>query len=263
MQYQFIELEKNNRVAIISLNTPKNYNALNVEILEELYNALEKCENDDSIRVIILTGKGKLFSSGGNVKEFLTSIENGTAEKKIADISKILHQCVLKILDLKKPTIGKIRGGAYGAGLNLVLSCDFVYADEDAILDEAFVNVGLSVDGGGTYTIPRLVGMRRSKEFFWLGGINGKKAEKWGIINAALPKNDLDDYVNKIAEKCANLPPINVINTKISLKSTFINSAKEQLDLERERQIKTAASKDFAEGVKAFFEKRRPNYEGK
>jgi len=263
MNYKFIELTKDDKIATISLNEPKSYNALNVPILSELYSALEDCERDEKIRVIILTGKGKLFSSGGNVKEFLQSIENGTAPKKIADISEILHKCVLKIAEIPKIVIGKIKGGAYGAGLNLVLACDLVYAEEQAILDEAFVNVGLSIDAGGSFIIPRSTSIKKTKEFIWLGPFNGIKAANLGIVNEALPSDKLDEYVYKIAEKCAKLPPLNVKNVKLLLNKTYLKSFKEQLDNEREIQIQVAGSKDFAEGVKAFFEKRKPNYIGK
>ncbi len=262
MAFKYIVVEKKDKIVTISLNTPQNLNALNVENLNEVYTALKECETD-SVRAIILTAKGKLFSSGGNVKEFLSSIKEGKASEKIAAISEILHKCALKIMTIGKPVIGKIRGGAYGAGLNLVLSCDLVYAEENTVLDEAFVNVGLSIDGSGSYTIPRLIGMKKTKEFFWLGKIIAKEAEKLGLINGAVPEPDLDQFVEKIAIKLAELPPLNIINTKKLLNQTFLNNAERQLEEERQIQIKVAGSEDFAEGVTAFFEKRNPNYKGK
>jgi len=263
MTYNHIILEKNGAIATIWLNTPTNFNALNVANLEEVYSALEDCEKDNSVRVIILTGKGKLFSSGGNVKEFFSSIKEGTAPKKIADITGILHPCAMKILTIGKPVIGKIRGGTYGAGLNLILCCDLLYTEENAVFDEAFANVGLSIDGSGSYTIPRMIGMKRAKEFFWLGKINAKQAAEWGLINAAVPKNELDQIVDRVAAKLATVPPLNVINTKKLVNMTFVNSIKSQLDAESEIQIKVAGSEDFAEGVTAFFEKRKPNFKGR
>ena len=263
MTYDYIILEKSGPIANIWLNTPQNLNALAVENLTEVYDALENCEKDDSIRTIVFSAKGKLFSSGGNVKEFLSAIKEGSAPQKIADISKILHKCAVKITTIGKPVIGKLQGGAYGAGLNLVLCCDLVYAEENVILDEAFVNVGLSIDGSGSFTIPRLIGTKKAKEFFWLGGIKAKEAETWGIINKALPANELDQFVSKIAEKMADLPPLNIKNTKKLINITFKNTVETQLEAEREIQIKVAGSKDFAEGVTAFFEKRKPKYIGK
>lgn len=264
MAYELILLEKEPPIGTIYLNTPDNLNAVNVENLTEVYSALEECEQDDSIRVIILGGKGRLFSSGGNVKEFLSSINEGMASQKIADISEILHKCVQKIVQLSKPVIGRIHGGgAYGAGLNLVLSCDLVFADEKAALDEAFANVGLSIDGGGTYTIPRLIGLRKAKEFFWLGRIDAKKAEEWGLINKAVPSDELDQTIEQVAQKLAEVPPLNVLNTKKLLCTTFLNTVEQQLAEERQSQIEVAGSEDFAEGVTAFFEKRKPAYKGK
>jgi 2-(1,2-epoxy-1,2-dihydrophenyl)acetyl-CoA isomerase len=263
MPYKHIILEKKEKIASIWLNTPENLNALAVDNLTEVYDALLDCEKDDSIRVIIFSGKGKLFSSGGNVKEFFSAIKQGTAAKKIANISEILHKCAVKIMTIGKPVIGKIQGGAYGAGLNLVLCCDLLFAEENTVLDEAFVNVGLSIDGSGSYTIPRMIGMKKAKQFFWLGKINAKQAENLGLINAAIPTEELDQIVAKTAAKLAELPPLNIINTKKLLNMTFLNTAEVQLEKEREIQIQVAASEDFAEGVTAFFEKRKANYKGK
>ena len=123
--------------------------------------------------------------------------------------------------------------------------------------------MGLGIDGSGTYTIPRLVSLKRAKEFFWLGPITARKAADWGLINGAVPGNELDAHVNNVAAKLASIPPLNVINTKKLVNITFLNTMKQQLDIERQHQIEVAASKDFAEGVSAFFEKRKPNYIGK
>jgi 2-(1,2-epoxy-1,2-dihydrophenyl)acetyl-CoA isomerase len=262
MSYNYITVEKQDKIATISFNTPKNLNAINVANLTEVYSALEDCEKD-LIRVIIFTAKGKLFSSGGNVKEFFSAVKAGTPSQKIDEISEIMHKCAEKIMTIGKPVIGKIRGGAYGGALNLVLCCDLVYAEENAVLDQAFVNVGLGVDGSGTYTIPRLIGQKKAKEFFWLGKISAKKAAEWGLINEALPENELDQVVDKIAARLANIPPLNVINTKKLVNKTFLNTMQTHLEEERQMQIKVAASEDFAEGVTAFFEKRKPNYKGK
>ena len=258
-----ILFDKSDRIAHITLNDPKSFNALNVSILSEIYSALEDCEKDESIRSIILSGAGKMFSSGGNVKEFKGAVESGTAPKLISNISEILHKCVLKILNIPKAVICKLHGGAYGAGLNLALSSDIIIASDSSVLDQAFVNVGLSVDAGGTYLVPRLVGTHLAKEFFWLGQISAIKAEEWGIINQAVPEKELDKVVLEIAKKLANAPPLNIKNVKKLVNQTFLRSPEEQLMHERKIQIEVAGSKDFKEGVIAFFEKRKPEYTGK
>ena len=263
LTFEKIILEKKGNLGFITLNDPKSFNALNVSVLNEVYSALEDCVKDDSIRCVILSGNGKMFSSGGNVKEFKEAVGEGTAPKKIADISEILHKCVNKIIEMPKPVLCKMHGGAYGAGLNLGLSCDIVIAADSTVLDQAFVNVGLSVDAGGTYTVPRLIGMHRAKEFFWLGKIDAKKAESWGIINYAVPEADLDGMTDKIAKKLASAPPINIKNVKKMVNETFLNNHVSHLIKERQKQIETAGSEDFGEGVTAFFEKRKPEYKGK
>ena len=164
---------------------------------------------------------------------------------------------------MPKPIIGKLRGGAYGAGLNLILCCDLVYAEMNAVLDEAFVNVGLSIDGSGSFTIPRLIGIKKAKEFFWLGGIRAKTAAEWGIINEAVSDDELDTVVENTARRLADLPPLNIKYTKQLLNTTFLKTAKEALADERRIQIEVAGSEDFAEGVRAFFEKRKPEYKGR
>ncbi|NHI94178.1 MAG: enoyl-CoA hydratase [Candidatus Lokiarchaeota archaeon] len=258
-----ILLEKKDGIANIKLNDPKSFNALNVSILKEIYSALENCENDDSIRCIILSGEGKMFSSGGNVKEFKGAVENGTAPQLISDITEILHKCIEKILSIPKAVISRLHGGAYGAGLNLALSSDIIIASDDCILDQAFVNVGLSVDAGGTYLIPRIIGTHLAKEFFWLGQISAIKAEELGIINQAVPESELNDAVNTVALKLVDAPPLNIKYVKKLMNQTHLKSPKEQLEDEREIQIKVAGSEDFKEGILAFFEKRKPNYKGR
>ncbi|MHA1784369.1 MAG: enoyl-CoA hydratase/isomerase family protein [Candidatus Helarchaeota archaeon] len=263
MTFEKIIFEKKEKIAYITLNNPKSFNALNVEILSEVYSALQDCEDDDDIRAIILAGSGKMFSSGGNVKEFKSSVLDGSAPKLIGDISEILHKCVLKIINIPKAVVCKLQGGAYGAGLNLALSADIVIADENAVLDQAFVSVGLSVDAGGTYSVPRLIGVHLAKEFFWLGKISAIRAEEWGVINQAVPENELDKIVENIANRLASAPPLNIMHVKKLLNKTFLQSAKEQLADERKIQIQVAGSEDFKEGVLAFFDKRKPEFKGK
>lgn len=147
--------------------------------------------------------------------------------------------------------------------MNLALSSDIIIATDSSVLDQAFVNVGLSIDAGGTYIVPRLIGTHLAKEFFWLGEISAIKAEEWGIINQAVPENELDKVVMNIANKLTNAPPLNIKNVKKLINQTFLKTPEEELSLERKIQIEVAGSEDFKEGVLAFFEKRKPNYMGK
>ncbi|MHA1146041.1 MAG: enoyl-CoA hydratase/isomerase family protein [Candidatus Helarchaeota archaeon] len=263
MDLKYIQYEKKDGIATITLNTPKNLNALNVPTCSELLEALTDCEKDESIRAVIFTGAGRIFSSGGNIKEFKDHVDKGTSPKLIGDITGVMHPCAVKLATMPKPVICKIKHGAYGAGLSLALACDLVYASDDAILDTAFFSVGLTVDGTGTYSVPRIIGIKKAKEFFWLKKFSAIEAEEWGLINKAIPIDEIDKFVDDIAKRLANGPTLAIARSKTLLNKTFLQTIEQQGDDERTFQIEIAATDDFAEGVRAFLEKRAANFKGK
>lgn len=264
MEYETIQMEENPPIATIRINRPKSLNALNINVANELYSAFEYCANNEQIRAIILTGAGRAFSAGGDVKEFNESIEAGKQGEYITNLTEILHKLNFFIRTLPKPVIAAINGFAMGASLNIALSCDILIASDTAQFSEAFVNVGLAVDGGGTYLLPRLTSRVKATELLLTGKIfDAKEAKELGLINDVVPADEFDEKVAEFALKLASGPPKAIASTKKLINEGYLNDFKTQLEKERKNQIQISLTEDFKEGVKAFLEKRAPNYEGK
>ncbi|MHA1300915.1 MAG: enoyl-CoA hydratase/isomerase family protein [Candidatus Helarchaeota archaeon] len=264
MEFKDIIFEEKPPIAIIRINRPKNLNALDLNSANEIKSALSYCADNEKIRCIVLTGTGRAFSAGGDVKDFKKAIDAGEPDKFIASLSKVLHEIVILIRSIPKPIISSLNGFAMGAGLNLALACDIILAADSAKLSEAFVNVGLSVDGGGSFTIPKLIGRAKASELLFTGDmIDAKEAERIGLINRVIPASELEEKVEEFAIKLAKGPTKSIGTIKRFIDLSYENDFKTQLDMERENQIKISLTEDFKEGVTAFFEKRSPNYKGK
>ncbi|MFX0134011.1 MAG: enoyl-CoA hydratase/isomerase family protein [Candidatus Hodarchaeota archaeon] len=264
MDYKNIILEEKPPIAIIRINRPKVLNALNNDTGNELHNAFENCLKNDKIRAIVLTGQGRAFSAGGDVKGFKKAIDEGTQPNFIAELLEILHKLSYLIRTMEKPVIAAINGFAMGAALNLALACDILIAADTAKLSEAFANVGLAVDNGGTYLLPRLIGRAKALELIFTGKtIDAKEAERLGLINFIVPEAEFDKKVEEFALKLANGPPKAIATSKKLLEEGYLNNFETQLAKERENQIEISKTEDFKEGVYSFFEKRQPNYKGK
>lgn len=264
MNYENILFEEKPPIAIIRINRPKVLNALNKKTANELYSAFQNSLNNDKIRTIILTGQGRAFSAGGDVKEFKNAIDEGRQADFISKLTEILHKLIYLIRTMPKPVIAAINGFAMGAALNLALACDILIAVDTAKLSQAFVNVGLAVDSGGTYLLPRLVGRAKALELIITGKIiDAKEAERLGLVNFYVPEAEFDKKVEEFALKLAKGPPKAIATSKRLLEESYFNDFKTQLAKERENQIKISLTEDFKEGVTAFFEKRPPKYKGK
>ncbi|MHA1377392.1 MAG: enoyl-CoA hydratase/isomerase family protein [Candidatus Helarchaeota archaeon] len=264
MDFKDILFEEKVPIAIIRINRPKNLNALDLNSANEIKSALEYCAKNEKIRCIVLTGTGRAFSAGGDVKDFKNAIDAGKQDEFIANLSKVLHEIISLIRTIPKPIMSSLNGFAMGAGLNMALACDIILAADTAKLSEAFVNVGLSVDGGGSYIVPKLIGRAKAAEFLFTGDmIDAKEAERIGLINRVIPAAELEDKMIEFATKLAKGPTKAIGTIKKFIEQSYINHFKTQLDLERENQIKISLTEDFKEGVNAFFEKRNPNYKGK
>ncbi len=256
-----IQLTVENKVAVITLNRPEVFNSFNREMALTLQDTFDACEKNDDVRAIVLTGNGKAFCAGQDLKE-VTSPELNPGFKKI--LEEHYNPIITRIRDIKKPVIGAINGVAAGAGANIALACDIVVADERASFIQAFSLIGLVPDSAGTYFLPRLIGFQKASALAMLGDkIGAEGAERMGMIYKCVPSNEFQETIQKLALKLANMPTKALGMIKELFNKSMTNNLQEQLAMESKYQIEAAQSEDYAEGVAAFIEKRKPNFKGK
>ena len=247
-------------VCTIALNRPDVYNALNTKLNFELQEAFKQAAKDEAVRVVVLTGNGPAFCSGADLKEF--------AGKGLASYSQAVRSrynpMILAMRNMPKPIIGRINGVAAGAGCSLALACDITVAAEEAYLTEAFVGIGLVMDSGSGYFLPRLVGSAKAFELATLGSkVPAKEAVALGMVNQVVPAAQLDEAVARYAQQYANAPTKAIGLMKRMLNKSFQASLEEMLEWEALYQDVAGASQDHREGVTAFLEKRKPVFRGK
>jgi len=255
-----IELKIENKVAFITLNRPEVFNSFNREMALSLQETLDACEESTEVRAIVLTGNGKAFCAGQDLKE-VTSPELNPGFKKI--LEEHYNPIILRIRNIEKPIIAAVNGVAAGAGANIALACDIVVANEKANFIQAFSLIGLIPDSAGTFFLPRLIGFQKASAIAMLGDkIGAEEAERLGMIYKYVPSEEFKDTINKLALKMANMPTKALGLIKKTFNQSLTNNLEEQLTLESKYQIEAAGTDDYAEGVSAFIEKRRPNFKG-
>lgn len=263
MEYELIEYGVSEGVATITLNRPRSYNALNEKILQEMSDALQHCRQDDGIRVVVLRGAGKHFCSGGDVK-WMKEVLDGDRAGSIDRLVEVLHGTVNALRELEKPVLASIRGFATGAGFSLALACDLRIGSETARFSQAYVNIGLSPDGGSTYFLPRVVGTARAAELIFSGRvIDATEALALGILNEVVADGELDARTGELARKLAQAPTRALGMAKRLLDRSLSSTLEEQLERERAGVLSCCLTDDFAEGVRAFSEKRKPVFRGR
>jgi 2-(1,2-epoxy-1,2-dihydrophenyl)acetyl-CoA isomerase len=256
-----ILLKIENKIAFITLNRPEVFNSFNREMALSLQKNLDDCESNPDVRAIVLTGNGKAFCAGQDLKE-VTSPELNPGFKKI--LEEHYNPIITRIRSIKKPIIGAINGVAAGAGANIALACDVVVAHEKVSFIQAFSLIGLIPDSAGTYFLPRLIGFQKAQALAMLGDkISAEDAEKMGMIYKVIPFENFENDVNQLASKLANMPTKALGMIKELFNKSMTNTLEDQLALESKLQIEAAQSEDYAEGVAAFIEKRQPNFKGK
>jgi len=256
-----ILLKIENKIAYITLNRPEVFNSFNREMALRLQDTLDVCEKNDEVRAIVLTGNGKAFCAGQDLKE-VTSPELNPGFKKI--LEEHYNPIITRIRSIKKPIIGAINGVAAGAGANIALACDIVVAHEKVSFIQAFSLIGLVPDSAGTFFLPRLIGFQKALALAMLGDkVSAEEADKMGMLYKVLPLESFEQEVNELALKLANMPTKALGMIKELFNTSMTNDLEAQLAMESKFQIEAAQTEDYAEGVAAFVEKRKPNFIGK
>jgi len=251
--------EEKNNVLVVTLNRPEKLNCFNREMALQLISVLDKAENNNNVRAIVITGMGKAFCAGQDLSEAIDP--NGPGIKKI--VGEHYNPIILKIRSIEKPIIAVINGVAAGAGANIALACDIIYASKSASFIQAFSKIGLIPDSGGTYTLPRLVGFNLASALMISGDkLSADDAKNFGIVYKVFDEENLMELSIASAIKIAAMPTKAIGLTKRLLNKTYSNSLEQQLVLEKNLQIEAANTLDYKEGVNAFLEKRNPNFKG-
>lgn len=246
-------------VALITLNRPEVYNAVNIVLCEEVAEVMYKASEDEKVRVIVVTGEGKAYSSGGDINMILNA-ENVQAQKAI---TVSVNKTVKTAYTCSKPIIGAVNGAVAGGGICFVVICDMVFASEKARFACNFLSIAACPDGGSTYFMPRQVGYRKAFELLMGNQIlSAHEAERIGLINQVLPHGSLMEYTLNFASKLSKGPAQVQAYTKWLLREGLKNDLAAQLELENFGQMVAWSSDDFREGTRAFFEKRRPEFKG-
>lgn len=262
MAFETVKYSIGSNIATITLNRPEAMNALSLQLCIDLRSAVELAVGDKA-RAVVLTGEGRAFCAGGDLREMRSMWEKeGRIEAFMEEPLKALHDVIALIRNTPIPFVAAVGGICAGAGTNFALACDIVVASENAAFNEAFVKIGLSPDCGGTFFLPRAVGEKRAAEIFMLGEtLSAAEAFSIGMINRVVPAGEHLNEAMTIAGKLAEGPTEAIGRIKKMLNASFANSLKEQLELEHECQIESGRSDDFKEGVNAFFEKRPPKFD--
>ena len=247
------------RVVTITLNRPHKRNAITVQMWTELLETFRSIARAGEDRALVLTGAGEGFCAGADLwgDSDRAGRHGLSSMRHVGDVILALHR-------LPIPTIAKVNGVAAGAGANLALGCDLIVASDRARFSEIFARRGLSVDGGGSWLLPRLIGLHRAKELaFFADIISAHEAEHFGLVNRVVAHDDLDEFVGEWARRLAAGPPIALAMTKRMLNNSFAVTLEQALDDEGAAQSVNFGTKDTPEAIQAFLEKRDPHFQGR
>ena len=251
--------EIKNSVLTLTLNRPKVFNSFNQEMAFALQNQLDAAVDNPEVRAIVITGNGKAFCAGQDLAE--ATDPNGPPLQSI--VAKHYNPIIMKIRNIEKPVIAAVNGVAAGAGANIALACDIVFAGESASFIQAFSKIGLIPDSGGTFMLPRLIGMQKATALMMTADkVMAAEAEQMGMIYQQVSDDLLIETVAQFAEKLAQMPTKGLGLTKRALNASFTNNLEQQLNVEEELQTIAGSTNDFKEGTAAFLEKRRPVFKG-
>jgi 2-(1,2-epoxy-1,2-dihydrophenyl)acetyl-CoA isomerase len=263
MGYETVIWEQDGGVGRLTLNRPETLNAWTDQFGRELVELLSSEASDDSVRAVLITGAGRGFSSGADLKAGFEPAEDGMPNI-LKELDEVYHPAITAIRHLPKPVVAAVNGAAVGIGCSLALACDLVMAAESAFFGLAFVNIGLMPDGGSTALVPPAVGKARAFQMALLGErVPAPKALEWGLINWVYPDERLIDEANTLAERLAAGPTRSYASSKHALNRFIYRDFEEQLHVEAELQHALGRTADFFEGTTAFVAKRQPAFQGR
>jgi 2-(1,2-epoxy-1,2-dihydrophenyl)acetyl-CoA isomerase len=262
MPFLHIIVERREGVLLVTLNRPDVLNSFNAKMAEDVQRALREAADDPGVRAVLITGSGRAFCSGQDLSEVLP--REGHPAPELGDIVRRQYNPIVHaIRTLEKPVVCAVNGVAAGAGANIAFACDIVVASEEAVFIQSFGKIGLIPDSGGTFILPRIVGLQRAAALTMLGDkLPASRAKEWGLVYDVVPPTVLAGTSFEIAKRLACLPTRGFGLTKRGFNAAFANDLDTQLALEEQLQSEAGRTADYSEGVRAFIEKRPPRFTG-
>lgn len=255
-----VEIQRDGEIATVRLNRPGRYNTFNVELVEGLKESMFDVALDDDVRAVILTGNGKAFCAGGDLQS-ITEASPDHPSHGFHRLAGVFHEAIVEIRTMAKAVVAAVNGLAVGGGFSLAVACDFRVLSTDAYLKVGYTSNGLTMDGGGSFSLPRLVGLGQATELALLDDkVGPQKAVDIGLAHRAVEPDKLMDRSRELAGRLADMPTETLGRTKRLLNRSFDNSLEQQLETERREIAAAADSPDGREGVDAFLNKREPDY---
>ncbi|MEP3244527.1 MAG: enoyl-CoA hydratase [Sneathiella sp.] len=258
-------IEKKDGIATLTMNRPNSRNALSIDMRRMFFEAVTDIETDDAVRCVVIKGAGDHFMAGGDVISFGEIAKMPADERRKNFEARIhgLHPTMMTMRRMQKPIIASVQGAAAGFGLSLAMACDLVIAADNAFFTLAYINIATTPDGSGTYSLPRMVGLKKAMEIAMLGDrFDAEEAHRLGLVNRVVPTADIAAETDKLACRLANGPTVAIGRTKQMMHASLGNSMEEQLHSEAENFAACSATNDWVEGVTAFGEKRKPEFKG-
>ena len=258
LQFETLRTETANNVRTITLDRPQQHNAFGEEMREELLHALIEAQEDDDARVVVITGTGRWFCTGGDVRQMLAMKDDGAGFEKIRPILDEGRRVVSVLHEMPKPCVAMVNGAATGAGMTLALACDVRIASDHATFTQNFVHAGLHPDWGGTYFLPRLVGPGRALELFWTGRrVEAEEAEEIGLVQQVVPHPHLEEHTSRFTRRLVKAPAATLHLVKMAVQNAAQLDLNGMLDYETEAQQQCWEAAGTTERLRAYVNKQR------